>query len=270
MRAISEDERARYCEAMLYDYEPEWRPDGLIELDRPDVLAWKRGWRLGQNRVAYAKWSETEAERRIDELLGFFGDAPFNWNVGPSSTPADLTARLVRRGLVLDPRRRMMTVALPLSVDRLAPGDVRIVEVRDAATARLGLELAHHESGELESDLKERLQYLELATRRGGFLLAYIGETPVANASYRYSADGRCVYLTGAETVEAFRGRGVYKALVAYRAARAVERGCTLAAILANRETSAPILARRGFADHGELPRLTPPGSPRFGLRAIP
>jgi GNAT superfamily N-acetyltransferase len=147
---------------------------------------------------------------------------------------------------------------------------VRIVEVADAATARVGLQLAHHEGAELESDVDERMEYLALATRRGGFLVAYIGGTPVANASYRYSADGRCVYLTGAETLESFRGRGVYKALVAYRAARAFTRGCTLAAILANRDTSAPILARHGFADHGMLPRLIPPNSPRFGLRAIP
>ena len=55
----------------------------------------------------------------------------------------------------------------------------------------------------------------------------------IANAGYRYSSDGRCVYLTGAETVEQFRGRGVYKTLIAHRAARAVERGCVLASILA-------------------------------------
>ena len=255
---------------MSYDYEPEWRPEGLVELARPDVLAWKRGRRLGQNRVVYATWSEREADAKIDEVFAFFGDAPFYWNVGPSSTPADLVARLVRRGLELDPRRHMMTIDLPLEPGWPALAGLKVVEVADAANARIGLQLAHHEGAELESDLKERLAYLALANRRGGFLVAYFGDTPVANASYRYSADGRCVYLTGAETAEAFRGRGVYKALVAYRAARAAERGCVLAAILAIRDTSAPILARHGFADHGELPRLVSPDSPRFGLRAVP
>src|SRR5205823_14093642 len=105
--------------------------------------------------------------------------------------------------------------------------------------------------------------------RRGGFLVAYLGDAPVANAGYRYSSDGRCVYLTGAETVEQFRGRGVYKTLIAHRAAKTAERGCDLASILANPETSAPILARHGFADHGPLPRLAPRESPRFSLRAL-
>ena len=43
------------------------------------------------------------------------------------------------------------------------------------------------------------------------------------------------MYLTGAETVEAYRGRGVYKSLIAYR-------------------------ARHRFPDHGPLPRVVPLG----------
>ena len=214
--------------------------------------------------------SDDEAEAKIDELLEFFGDTPFNWHVGPSSTPADLEARLTRRGLTVTARPRMMTIDLPLERDWPVNADVRVVEVEDADAARAGLRLAHHEGGELERDLTERMAYLALPGRRGGFLVAYIGEAPVANASYRYSRDGRCIYLTGAETVETLRGRGVYKTLVAYRAARAAARGCLMAAILANSDTSAPILARRGFADHGELPRLSPPESPRFSRHAVP
>src|SRR6266545_4322908 len=56
---------AQYCEAMLYDYEPDWHPSGVIELDRPDVLAWRRpGRSIGHSRVAYAKWSEAVVDAR--------------------------------------------------------------------------------------------------------------------------------------------------------------------------------------------------------------
>ncbi len=265
------DDLARYCETMLYDYETEWSPEGLVEIDRGDVLAWKRpGWSVGNSRVAYAKWTESDADKRIDELLAFFGDTPFNWHVGPSSSPRDLVNRLITHGLVLGAQPRMMTISLPLPDDWPVSSEVRIVEVADAEIARLSLRLAHHDSQQIERDVAERMAYLGLAGRRGGFLVAYIGDVPVANAGYRYSLDGRCVYLTGAETVEQFRGRGVYKTLIAHRAAQAVERGCILASILANPQTSAPILARHGFADHGPLPRLAPPESPRFGLQAVP
>ena len=265
------DELARYCESMLYDYETEWSPDGLIEINRKDVLAWKRpGWPIGNSRVAFVKWTESGVDVRIEGLLAFFGETAFNWHVGPSSSPPDLVDRLVRHGLVLVAKPRMMTISLPLPGAWALNSEVRIVEVANPELARISLQLAHHGPEHIERDVADRMTYLGVPSRRGGFLVAYLGDLPVANAGYRYSADGRCVYLTGAETVEQFRGRGVYKTLIAHRAARAVERGCILASILAHTETSAPILARHGFADHGPLPRLAPPDSPRFGLRAVP
>lgn len=107
------DELARYCEAMLYDYETDWSPDGLVEINRKDVLAWKRpGWSVGNSRVAFAKWTELDVDTRIEELHAFFGDTAFNWHVGPSSSPSDLVNRLVSHGLVLVAQPRMMTISL--------------------------------------------------------------------------------------------------------------------------------------------------------------
>jgi hypothetical protein len=163
---------AQYCEAMLYDYEPDWKPEGVVELDRPDVLAWKRpGWPIGYSRLAYAKWTDSNADARIDEVLAFFGDTPFLWHVGPSSSPANLEGRLVARGLSHGERPRLMTAALPLAGTWRA-ADVRIVEVIDRATARLGLALGHHVGGapiagvELERMLDQRMAYLALPRRR--------------------------------------------------------------------------------------------------------
>jgi GNAT superfamily N-acetyltransferase len=252
-------EDATYAEAMLFDYERNWLPDGLEQIERSDLLMWRRrGWPASHSRVAYARWDESAVERGIDEVLAFFGDQPFNWHVGPSSSPRDLGDRLARRGLELVAAPRMMTVALPLTGDWRPRIAVNIVEVHDDTTARTSLVLAHHDSEELEQMLPDRLAYLATSGRRGGFLIAFIGDEPVGNAGYRYSADGACVYLTGAETVTEHRDRGVYKALVSFRAAAARDRGCRIASILANADTSAPILSRRGFLDHGPLPRYMP------------
>ena len=244
---------------MLYDYERNWVPTGLDLIERPDLLMWRRGgWPASHSRVAYARWNESTVERGIDEVLGFFGDQPFNWHVGPSSSPGDLHQRLVRRGLELVATPRMMTTALPLSGDWRPRVSLNIVEVHDEATARISLALAHHDHEELHQMLPDRLAYLGISGRRGGFLIAFIGDEPVGNAGYRYSEDGACSYLTGAETVPEHRGLGVYKGLVAYRARAAHRRGCRNLSILANAETSAPILLRRGFIDHGPLPRYMP------------
>jgi GNAT superfamily N-acetyltransferase len=270
MDDLTELALARYCEAMFYDYEREWRTSGTVELDRPDVTAWKRpGWPVGYSRVSRATWTADEADAGIAAVLAFFRETPFHWHVGPSSGPRDLVDRLVVKGLVVLARPRLMTIALPLPSNWPSAADVRIVEVSDAREARVGLRLAHHDEADLDRDVAERLAYLETPGRRGGFLVAYLNNVPVANAGYRYSADGRCVYLTGAETAEPFRGRGIYKSIIAYRAARAAAWGCSLASIVANAETSARILARHGFADHGPMPRLAFPTAPSFTRSAV-
>ena len=116
--------------------------------------------------------------------------------------------------------------------------------------------MAHPDApaSELNALVGERLAYLRHPNRRGGFLVAFVGDEPAANAGYRYSSDRATVYLNGAETVERFRGRGIYQTLVAYRAAAALARGCQFAPIRARRDTSLPILMKRGFVVHGHLP----------------
>jgi len=148
-----------------------------------------------------------------------------------------------------------LTATLPIAGLRVTP-DLRIVEALDADTVRFGLQLAHPDASmdEIAAMLGERMVYLAHPGRRGGYVVAFMGDEPVANAGYRFSADGRTQYLNGAETVERWRGRGIYQSLVAYRAEIALRRGCRYAAIRARRETSLPILLKRGFVDHGHLP----------------
>ena len=59
------------------------------------------------------------------------------------------------------------------------------------------------------------------------------------------------VEFSGAETLAGFRNRGVYSALVAFRAEHAAREGATRASIIADVGTSAPILLKRGFSDFG-------------------
>ena len=148
-----------------------------------------------------------------------------------------------------------MTAPLPVRGLRVND-EVRIVEATDAMTIRVGLALAHPSASadDLSTMLDERLAYLGHPARRGGYLVAFVGAEPVANAGYRYSTDGQTVYLSGAETAEHWRGQGVYQSLVAHRTETALRRGCCFAAIRARRDTSRPILLKRGFVDHGHLP----------------
>jgi GNAT superfamily N-acetyltransferase len=251
----------------MWDYEPDFMPEGMEIVDRQDLLMWKRPrWPFAQrswsNRISYVRTRSDRIERTIDEVLGFFGPVAFTWVVGPTSSPGDIAARLVTRGLVDIGDGDLLTAALPVSGLRVNP-DLDIVEVHDEDTALIGLRLAHRDANEAEMDvlLRERLAYLRYPDRRGGYLVGFMGGKPVANAGYRYSANGSTVYLTGAETAEKVRGRGIYQSLVAHRMLAAAKRGCRYAAIRARRDTSLPILMKRGFVDHGHLPIFARPES---------
>lgn len=261
-------ERVLMAEAMMWDYEPDFMPAGMEIVERDDVLMWRRphgplAQRRWSNRVSYVRSSPERIEALIGEILAFFGSVPFTWVVGPSSSPGDIAARLVPRGLVDVGDGDLLTATLPISGLRSLP-DLQIVETDDETVASTGLRLAHPGADEMELAvmLRERLAYLRHPGRRGGYLVAFLAGQPVANAGYRYSSDGSCVYLTGAETVERFRGRGIYQSLVAHRAAAAERRGCGYAAIRARRDTSLPILTKRGFVDHGHLPIFARPSAP--------
>ena len=112
----------------------------------------------------------------------------------------------------------------------------------------------------LEALRRERLDYLRFPGRRGGTLLARVGGVLVGLASWRDSADGRAVYLTGAATLPKDRGRGVYAALLARRLRDARERGAEIATVQANPDTSSPILRRRGFEKLCEVRVYVSPG----------
>lgn len=254
-------ELADLAETILYDYDPRDRPDDLELVERPDLLMWTRPsptkW---SSSVRLARWRADEVEQRIDDVLAFFRarGRPFVWHVGPSSTPSDLPRRLERRGFVREPATRLLVSRLP--VDGFRPHrDVRMVDALGPRDVEAFLRFGHPTWSEVEvrSELPDRLRYLDVYGGRAGFVLAYLGETLVANAAWRCSTDGRAVYLTGAGTMEEHRGKGIYQTLTHYRLTLAAALGCRYAVIQAQVDTSMPILQRRGFSEAGEVSVLS-------------
>lgn len=250
------DQIARMVEALLWDYEPEWTPPGLELVERSDLLMWASASPSSNaNRVVRAALTSSGADGEISRVIEFFHERerPFTWVIGPSTLPGDLGARLLSRGFTLRGRdhglaRRVetMDVAVPpdISIERVwNETQVREMVSISAAAFGYGPEAA-------EAVIRERLSYLSLPARRGGYLLARVNGRVVANAGWRDSTDGRCVYLSGAATLEEVRGRGIYTALLAARMSEAAERGCSWAAVQANPGTSSPILRRHGFRQY--------------------
>ncbi|TCN35304.1 acetyltransferase (GNAT) family protein [Kribbella orskensis] len=88
-----------------------------------------------------------------------------------------------------------------------------------------------------------------VAAGTGGLLVGYLDGTPVAVAGVELVDS--VARLWGGAVLEAYRGRGVYRALLAARMTYAAEHGGTMALTQGRITTSSPILQRLGFISYG-------------------
>jgi GNAT superfamily N-acetyltransferase len=86
-----------------------------------------------------------------------------------------------------------------------------------------------------------------LADASLGIYVAYVGGRPVSEGRVELPPGRSFAGLWGGGTVPDHRGRGIYRALVAARAAEAGRRGFRYLTVDARNDTSRPILERLGF-----------------------
>jgi len=168
----------------------------------------------------------------------------FKWCVWPWAD--GLAAPLRARGFEIHEARAMFAAA---SLAVVAPQDVIVEEVTTpdqlavyVDTLAAGWNQTPAERDELAACLP---RVLADPARVHRFYLAHCDGVPVGTAGLAYRPALDAIYLTGGNVLPEYRGRGVYRALVAARVADA--RGARLAATHARVQTSAPILERLGF-----------------------
>jgi hypothetical protein len=161
----------------------------------------------------------------------------FRWTVPPGSAPDDLGERLERRGLE---RREIVQMAR----DARAPFD----DVAGVTVERVTLETVDVFADLMASGWGGDASELRaLYTAAFAYQAMYVARVDgVAAGAAAMNTFARIAYLRGGVVLPQFRGRGVYRALVAARVA-ATDREVVTSA--SNPATSAPILARMGFTE---------------------
>jgi GNAT superfamily N-acetyltransferase len=179
----------------------------------------------------------------LDALIARQRDAPppVEWKLHGHDEPADLAERLRAAGFV--PQERETVVVGPVAplagALPLLPDGVRLHEV----SSRADLDRVAGEQAWLADGLAREMAADPQALT---VVVAEAGDELVASAWVRYLSGTAFATLWGGSTVPHWRRRGIYRALVGYRARLAEAHGHTLLQVDAA-DTSRPILLRLGF-----------------------
>ena len=243
--------------AILADYDAQvrrgLRPDGSGAVGELTglVVRWKTVGGEGWSGIVWSDLDADTADGVIADQVRFFAERgePFEWKLYSHDRPPDLAQRLIAAGFVPeDPESLMMAEARVIAeVPAVSlPDGVRLVPVTDEAGIDLMAEV-HDQVFGPDPQLRGRLTAQLRNSPEGTVLvLAMAGDEPVCSARVEFIPGTAFAGLWGGGTLRPWRGRGIYRALVAYRARLAADRGYRYLQVDASPQ-SRPILERLGF-----------------------
>ncbi len=169
--------------------------------------------------------------------------------------PDVLEPMLVQIGGRLEETVDVLAVDLADAMPDVGAGDVDVRWISDVETLRASYTvLAEVFGGAVPPDDRLQLEAWQTAADHegghGGGVVAFLDGVPVGTGGVTL-ADG-VVRLWSWSVLEAARGRGVYRAMLAARLRYGVERGASMGLVKGRVETSGPILRRAGFVAHGQ------------------
>jgi len=242
---------ARY-DAQLRATVPDPMPAGLrVEHDGPLVrfIGYGNGGGIGYRDLGGIEGAE------LDELIArqvrVFADRgeSFEWKLHGHDRPADLPERLLAQGFV--PEDLETIVIAPVTA---VAGEVRLPE--EVSLREVGERVDLDRIGAMEETiwnddrtgwLADSLEAEHVADPTAITIVVAEAAGEVVCAGWvRFAAGTEFATLWGGGTHPAWRRRGIYRALVAYRANLASARGCSYLQVDASSE-SRPILERLGF-----------------------
>lgn len=236
-----------------FDAQIRRRPDdqeagGVIERDG-DVLRWVApGTQV--SCIVWSKLSAGTADAAIAAQRAYFTArrTAVEWKYYDYDGPADLPKRLLAAGFEAEPAE-LMLVAETASVSHevMLPDGVRLEPVTDEAGIEAMMAVRALAFDDTSPELGRRLAaQLETAPQSLDMVVAMAGDRPVSAARIEFVLGTDFAGLWGGGTIPAWRRKGIFRALVAYRAGLAAARGYRYLQVDALPPSQA-ILRRLGF-----------------------
>jgi GNAT superfamily N-acetyltransferase len=228
------------------------RPDGPgARVERTGGVVRQVADAHGWNGVLWSDLDETDADAAIAEQIAYFTGLgrDFEWKLYGHDLPTDLGQRLTAAGFTSEPQETLMVGEITaLTLDAELPDGIRLLPATDRAGVDLVADVHEKAFGTDSSRLRAQL-LAQLATDPDTVVavVALAGDEPVSAARMELVPGTRFAGLWGGGTVEGWRGRGIYRALVAHRARIAADSGYRYLQVDAS-DQSRPILERLGLA----------------------
>ena len=221
----------------------------------------------GWTAVIWSQLDEAGADAAIAQQVAHFraDRREFEWKLYSHDRPADLGARLAAAGFTAGPAETLMAAPVAGPPDVGPPPGVVLEAVTDAAGVELFVQAQSRAFGRPDDRARTWLcELLETAPERTVLVVALAGGVPVSAARMDLHPGTEFASLWGGGTVPGWRGRGVYRALVAHRARIAAARGYRYLQVDAS-DLSRPVLERLGFAALSTTTPYTFPPGDRLG-----
>jgi hypothetical protein len=204
----------------------------------------------GWTGVVWSDLSEATADAMIAEQVARFGGVEWEWKHFSYDRPSDLRSRLLAAGFEAEPDEVVMVAEIAeLALDVEPPPGVSLRPVVDAAGVDALVRVHDEVFGEDHSVLgRELVSRLARPSPSVAAVVAMAGDEPIGAGRVEFHEGTEFASLWGDGTVARWRGRGVYRSIVAHRAALAAARGFRYLEAEAMPD-SRPILARLGFAE---------------------
>lgn len=202
------------------------------------------------NGVLWSDLDHATADMAIRAQMRYFTTLgrEFEWKTYAHDRPSDLGKRLNSAGFTPEPPEAVMVAPVrDLPTEPVLPEGVQLCPVTDAAGVDLVADVHEQAFGASSAQLRQRM-LAQLAQNSDTFsmVVAMAGDRPVCAARMELNPGTDFAGLWGGGTVAAWRGRGIYRALVAHRARTAADLGYRYLQTDAT-DQSRPILQRLGF-----------------------
>jgi GNAT superfamily N-acetyltransferase len=217
--------------------------------------------------VVWSRLTEADADEVIAAEIARSAGS-FEWKLYSHDRPADLPRRLRAAGLTPDPVEMLMVAEIAdLELPTAPPDGLRLATVDD--DAGVATMLAVHDEvfgpGTTHPGVVEAVRTaLRIRPRPIEAVMAWAGDVAVSAGRVEFHEGTDFASMWGGGTLPEWRGRGVFRALVGYRAVLARDRGFRYLQVDAL-PTSRPILQRMGFQPLAETTPWTNEREPADG-----